>query len=343
MLFQEIKKRFQHYFANLILIWLIILLYKTSSYYLNFLRTETQLTLALIALAYTLFGFIYYTIIPLKKIKKTKATILFEALIKIIKKVYYFIKFKKSKRPSIKIEKQEKITFLFVLVKIFFLPIMLNFFFQNGYTLINQINNITDLKLLFSINGFNLILFPTILTTIFLTDVLWFSFGYAVESGFLKNKIRSVEPTILGWVVALICYPPFNRMFTKYINWFANDYVFFFTDTTTFIMRLAIILFLLIYVSATFALGTKCSNLTNRGIVTRGAYSVVRHPAYISKNLAWWITIIPIISWPAILSMTIWSFIYHLRTITEEKHLSKDLDYVKYCKKVRYRYIPYIY
>ena len=103
------------------------------------------------------------------------------------------------------------------------------------------------------------------------------------------------------------------------------------------------ILLLVIYVGATLSLGAKSSNLTNRGIVTRGTYSIIRHPAYVSKNLAWWLTIIPIASIPIVLSMATWSLIYHTRTITEENHLSKDPDYQEYCKKVKYRYIPYVY
>jgi len=108
-------------------------------------------------------------------------------------------------------------------------------------------------------------------------------------------------------------------------------------------MRAISLILIGIYVSATLALGPKSSNLTNRGIVTRGPYSIIRHPAYISKNLVWWITLLPILSWTAILSMGIWSTVYHLRSVTEERHLGKDPDYQEYCKKVKYRYIPGIY
>lgn len=174
-------------------------------------------------------------------------------------------------------------------------------------------------------------------------DTLWFAFGYAFESKILKNEIRSVEPTILGWFVALICYPPFNSFLTRYTNWYANESVIFFSNEITFFARIVIILLLAIYVGATLALGAKSSNLTNRGIVSKGPYAVIRHPAYLSKNLIWWLTIIPIASWPAVFGMAAWSFIYHLRTITEERHLSQDPDYIEYKKQVRYRYIPFVY
>ncbi|MFC2138473.1 methyltransferase family protein, partial [Bacteroidota bacterium] len=178
---------------------------------------------------------------------------------------------------------------------------------------------------------------------IFLIDTLYFAFGYSVESKSLNNKIRSIEPTALGWVVALICYPPFNSMFTRYTNWHADIYILLSNSITTFIIKILILTLFLFYISATLSLGTKCSNLTNRGIITRGPYSIVRHPAYISKNIAWWIAIIPIISWTTAISMFIWSSLYHLRAITEERHLSQDPEYLRYCKKVKYKYIPYIY
>lgn len=323
---KPIINRFKPYFLNLVLIWLVFLLYKTLPYYNSFIRQDTLKTLLYLCLAYTILAFFYYLLIPFNKIKETKGT-------SILKAIQHF--------PSL--EKEEKTAVFFVIVKIFFLPIMLNFFFSNLNSFKLQLVNFSNPLSLLTINSFNLVIFPFLLTTIFLVDTLWFSFGYSFESKFFKNEIRSVEPTIIGWVVALACYPPFNTFVVKYTNWYANDYVLFSNNALTFLVRLAIILLLMIYVSATLALGTKCSNLTNRGIVSRGPYAVIRHPAYISKNLAWWLTIIPIASWPAIASMAAWSLIYHLRTITEEKHLSRDTEYIIYKNKVKYRYIPGVY
>lgn len=330
MLIKKEAKRFKGFFLNLVLIWLIFSFYKAFSYYQNFLRQETYSTIFYLALAYTILGFFYYFFVKFEKIKTTKGELVFRFLFKTIK-----LKFRQ-------ITKQEKIALLFVLVKIFFLPIMLNFLLNNFYAFKNQFSQIT-LDSIISVSGFNNLFFPLALTSIFFIDTLWFSFGYAFEAGALKNTIRSVEPTFLGWAVTLACYPPFNSSLINYINWYANDYVIFSNEIATLVIRLTIIFFLLIYVGATLALGTKCSNLTNRGIVTRFPYSIIRHPAYISKNLAWWLTIIPIASLPAILSMSAWSFIYHLRTLTEEKHLSKDTDYIEYKNKVRWRYVPGVY
>jgi len=334
-------QKFKGYILNLILIWFAFLIYKTLPYYKDFLKQQTIQIIFFIAIIYTIGGLIYYLLIPSTKIKKTKGQLIFNLLKKILQNLQTIIS--KNKIEKVKIEKSEKIAFLFVLVKIFFLPIMINFVLANFFAIKSQLPKIFQADSFFSIKIFNNLTYPLILAAIFLLDTLWFAFGYATEAGFLKNKIISVEPTFIGWIVALICYPPFNSFFTKYVGWYANDYALFSNDILTFAMRILVILFLGIYVSATFALGTKCSNLTNRGIVSRGPYSIIRHPAYISKNLAWWITFLPAASLTGLIGMCIWSAIYHLRSITEERHLNKDPNYQAYCKKVKYKYIPGVY
>ncbi len=93
------------------------------------------------------------------------------------------------------------------------------------------------------------------------------------------------------------------------------------------------------YVAATVALGFKSSNLTNRGIVTRFPYNIVRHPAYIGKNLLWFIEFL-FLSQKHLGLLIGFFIIYLLRAWTEERHLKKDPDYVAYMKKVKYRFIP---
>jgi protein-S-isoprenylcysteine O-methyltransferase Ste14 len=46
---------------------------------------------------------------------------------------------------------------------------------------------------------------------------------------------------------------------------------------------------------SSIAFGIRFSNLTHRGIITNGPYRYTRHPAYISKNLSWWLIAIPFI------------------------------------------------
>ena len=222
---------------------------------------------------------------------------------------------------------------------------MLNFFYGNYFSVKGQLPKLMSLGVggLFTMSNFNFLLYPFLISLIFLVDTLYFCFGYSFEAGFLKNKVRSVEPTIFGWVVAIASYPPFNGLVSNYVSWYANDYALFSSNMITFIARILVIILLSIYLSATLALGTRCSNLTNRGIVCKGPYKYVRHPAYIGKNMAWWITLIPVFGVLSILSMLTWSLIYYFRAITEERHLIQDPDYQEYCKKVKYRFIPGVY
>ena len=106
-----------------------------------------------------------------------------------------------------------------------------------------------------------------------------------------------------------------------------------------------IVLLLFVYTWASVSLGTRASNLTNRGIVAKGAYKIVRHPAYIAKVTAWWVMLIPLLSNnPMVVTgMFVWTIIYFLRAVTEERHLSQDADYVAYCQKVKWRFIPGVY
>ena len=129
------------------------------------------------------------------------------------------------------------------------------------------------------------------------------------------------------------------------------------THPMTWILRAIAVFFLLLLTTSSFSLFTKASNLTNRGIVDWGPYRIIRHPGYVAKNMFWLTTLIPVFipntsspdfTWTAYLvssAVIIWGFlgwgtIYFLRAITEERFLMKDPDYVAYCKKVRYRFIP---
>lgn len=333
------KKALKYYLSNLILIWLVIWLYRFNPYYVNFLRKDVQATLLGLAILYTGIGFL----IHIYSKNPSKGYVLFSFLKRFSKELLSYIKQFPTKHDfeTPKIQHDEKIAILFIFVKIFFLPIMINFSFSNYESLVTYVSSLKNGT--FGVNYFLYILFPLGLSLIFFIDTLYFSFGYAFEAGFLKNRVKSVEPTFFGWAVALVCYPPFNTLANQYIGWYANDYLELPSKTLTILIRVAILILLSIYLWATLALGTRSSNLTNRGIVTTGPYAFIRHPAYICKPLSWWLTVIPVMNFWAFLSISVWSFIYFLRAITEERHLIKDSDYQEYCKKVKYRFIPFLF
>lgn len=348
----RLHERLEYFLSNVAIIWLALVFYATNKYYLSFLRPETKISLILLAVAYVIFGTIFYVVVPIERLKRSKGAVVIRTLGRMVSDlIAYLRRFTDEPQAELpRISHEEKTALLFALVKVFFIPIMLNFFFADlevvryyfplwahGHFVLNEAI-------------FTTTAFPFLLNLLFCVDTSFFIFGYCIEAGVLHNRVRSVEPTAFGWGVALICYPPFNGFFGTYFSGYTNDYVSLSSARATALVRIFILLFYLIYVSATVALGAKGSNLTNRGIVSSGPYALVRHPAYISKNIAWWIGIIPLLairrpfeSLAIIGSMALSSFVYFLRAITEERHLIRDPEYVDYCKRVRYRFIPYVY
>jgi len=197
---------------------------------------------------------------------------------------------------------------------------------------------------------------------VFLVDSSLFCFGYHAEAGFLRNRVRYVETSLFGLTVCLMCYPPFNEVTTHFLGASNNSESILFRGDLrhpiTWILRGAALFFLLMLVSSSLSLFTRASNLTNRGIVTRGPYSIVRHPGYAAKNLYWLCTLIPtffninpnapLFTWTGyglfclstIAGFAAWTGIYCLRALTEEKLLMRDPEYAAYCQKVRWRFIP---
>ena len=104
-----------------------------------------------------------------------------------------------------------------------------------------------------------------------------------------------------------------------------------------------IVFFFVIYASATVAFGFKFSNLTNRGIISRGPYRVVRHPAYLTKCSAWWLEHLPTMTLTKAFFLSCLCGVYALRAWTEERHLSKDPEYVAYKAKTPWVLFPGIY
>jgi protein-S-isoprenylcysteine O-methyltransferase Ste14 len=219
---------------------------------------------------------------------------------------------------------------LTVCVKLFYIPLLVSWVINNTF---HQINiSRTFYWDIATVNAYLVALF------IYL-DTLIFCSGYLLEFDILHNGIKSVEPTVLGWVVCLWCYPPFNsfsfRMFDHQIINIVRPY----PAWVTIAMTCLITLLWGIFVWASLALGWKASNLTNRGIVKRGPYRFVRHPAYTVKLILWYIQGIFFGQYYVGL-LAGFTVIYMLRAWTEERHLSNDPAYGEYKRLVRWKLIP---
>ena len=166
--------------------------------------------------------------------------------------------------------------------------------------------------------------------------------GYTCESRWLGNKTRSVEPTALGWAVCLACYPPYNNVLGTYLP-LDNGPQIVTGENALLALRAGTVLLFAIYAAATVSFGVRFSNLTNRGIITRGPYKLVRHPAYLTKCTAWWLEHIPTLTLTKAFFLTLLCGVYALRAWTEERHLAQDPDYRAYKKKTPWVLFPGIY
>jgi protein-S-isoprenylcysteine O-methyltransferase Ste14 len=177
----------------------------------------------------------------------------------------------------------------------------------------------------------------------FAMDLMFGTVGYLCTLRILDSHVRSAEPTALGWLVALICYQPFWSLISnQYIhyegsmfwdNWLIS------VPVLRVIWGTVIIALLTCYALATISFGLRFSNLTNRGIVTSGPYRFTKHPAYIAKNLSYWMVAVPFIEplgWRVALThcfaLAAVNMLYFLRAKTEERHLMNDPDYRAYAE-----------
>jgi protein-S-isoprenylcysteine O-methyltransferase Ste14 len=177
----------------------------------------------------------------------------------------------------------------------------------------------------------------------FAVDVLFCVVGYTCTIRLLDSHIRSVEPTLLGWVAALICYQPFYSVIGQFYLQYQGDFYWDSWLRASPIVRGAwggaIIVLLTIYSLSTVAFGVRFSNLTHRGIVTGGPYRFTKHPAYLSKNLSWWLISVPFVSGQGAAVgfrhcclLLLLNLVYFVRARTEERHLSWDPNYVAYAQ-----------
>eukprot|EP01083_Nonionella_stella_P092922 260259_1 len=79
-------------------------------------------------------------------------------------------------------------------------------------------------------------------------------------------------------------------------------------------------------------------------VISDGMYGVIRHPMYCGAILMLFSTPLFLGSLYGLVFAVILFFVFDYRTTIEEKMLQKGLDgYTEYQKKVKYKFIPYIY
>ena len=184
----------------------------------------------------------------------------------------------------------------------------------------------------------------TLIELLFLIDVQIGTVGYLLTCKPLDAQIRTANPYLSAWVAALMCYPPFILMGDGGpldYHPATSDWAFWLQGHTALLWAWAALLVFLtgIYAWATVAFGIRFSNLTYRGVLTNGPYRFTRHPAYLSKNLFWWLSTMPFLATTNSLTDTVRntaimglvSGVYYWRAKTEERHLgAADAKYRAY-------------
>lgn len=221
------------------------------------------------------------------------------------------------------------------IVKAFFLPLMLVYLVHNiEWMRFAAQNPRTDW----------LIVYEAAFRFTVIVDLAFCVIGYTLSLRITDSHLRSVEPTTLGWVVTLVCYEPFWSLINStYLNYESGrSWTAFFPHggPLAWIWGAAIIGLLAVYSWSTVVFGLRFSNLTHRGIITNGPYQWLRHPAYVSKSLSWWLVALPFIPLRDDLTealrlsalLLLLNGIYALRAWTEERHLRRDPVYVRYAQ-----------
>ncbi|TRD10516.1 DUF1295 domain-containing protein [Erythrobacter insulae] len=186
-----------------------------------------------------------------------------------------------------------------------------------------------------------------LISLLFVIDVQIGTVGYLFTLRPLDAHIRSGNPFLAGWLAALLCYPPFvwglignNSQVLSYESnvaswghWLAGN------EALLWAWAAWLVFLTAMYAWATVAFGIRFSNLTYRGVLTNGPYRYTRHPAYLSKNLYWWCSVMPFLvtsGSPAdVIRNTFFllmvNAIYYWRARTEEAHLlGEDPKYREY-------------
>jgi hypothetical protein len=82
-----------------------------------------------------------------------------------------------------------------------------------------------------------------------------------------------------------------------------------------------------------------------QGVITSGPYAFLRHPAYLCKNITWWLIAVPWsthdgveMAFKRCVRLGMINLVYYTRAKTEEAHLLRDQAYVDYWNALQRRY-----
>ncbi|MBI1220158.1 MAG: hypothetical protein GC186_16600 [Rhodobacteraceae bacterium] len=225
------------------------------------------------------------------------------------------------------------------LIKVFYIPLMFGFARDDwGFFYANAL----------PLNSFREV-YEFLYRFLFFIDVVFGTIGYVVSLRILNAHIRWPEQKLSGWLVCLVCYAPFwqviGRDFLQYDSSITWGSLFPENSLTYDIWGTIILLLIAAYASSTVAFAFRFSNLTYRGTVCHGTYAYVRHPAYLSKNLSYWLIQVPFLAASPrdaianTLALIAVNLLYYARARHEEACCGAHRDYRIYARYLR-RFSP---
>ncbi len=229
---------------------------------------------------------------------------------------------------------------LLILIKIHFLPIAVGSLTNTFVNLGRVLRSAAEQPSLAVTLGFVLVGLRVLVDAV---DAVVSSLAYSIEGARRGSRIRAVDTNWLGWLACLVCYPPGWLLTSSLLAKRVDEGTLLFGMGTGPAMICAIlgVACYAVYGCTAINLGLRYSNLSYRGVMTRGLYRWVRHPQYCAKIGGWFFEWLPFFALPTnILSYLGYAAIYAARIVTEERFLSRFADYRAYRERVKWRCIP---
>lgn len=151
----------------------------------------------------------------------------------------------------------------------------------------------------------------------------------------LRRPAQTVDPDIRHQLIALVAFCS--------AAWFQTDPR---TENPSLLIaaRVVMVVANILGLLTIFNLGKSFGILIAlRKVETRWLYSVIRHPMYLTDILVRVGLVLQVPIAVNIFLAIVTAGVYVQRAIFEEAFLSKNPEYAEYMKRVRYRFIPYVF